>query len=109
MSELATASLVLTLPNYDHHLSTSDSEVHWTRGDHKGSFARDDARTVEQISVPKSEPGAERSGFWSYRYQGHGTSYWFAFDEGSGEDRPSMRGNHEVTIAQVEHRPPLAC
>ena len=108
LSDLTSASVVLTLPNYDHHLSTSDSEVRWTRGDHKGSFTRDDARTVEQLSVPKSAENAVKSGFWSYRYQGHGTSYWFAFDDGSGENHPSLRGNHEVTIAQVEHRPPLA-
>jgi hypothetical protein len=108
LSDLSSASLVLTLPNYDHHLSGSDSEVRWTRGHNKGSFTRDEARTVEQITVPPSARTQEQSGFWSYRYQGHGTSYWFAFDEGSGQDHPSLRGNHEVTVAQVEHRPPLA-
>ena len=108
LSDLSSASLVLTLPNYDHRLSGSDSEVRWTRGDDKGSFTRDEARTVEQITVPPSARTQEHSGFWSYRYQGHGTSYWFAFDEGSGQDHPSLRGNHEVTVAQVEHRPPLA-
>jgi hypothetical protein len=108
VSDLTSASLVLTLPNYDHRLSDSDSEVHWTRGGVKGSFVRDAARTVEQITVTPQAENAEQPGFWSYRYQGHGTSYWFAFDEGSGTDHPSLRGNHEVTVAQVEHRPPLA-
>jgi hypothetical protein len=107
LSELRTASLVLTLPNYDHRLSDSDSVVHWTRGAGKGTFARDGAQTIEQLNVAK-ESSEPHPGFWSYRYQGHGTSYWFAFDEGSGQDRPSIRGNHEVTVAQVEHRPPLA-
>jgi hypothetical protein len=107
LSELRSASLVLTLPNYDHRLSDSDSEVHWTRGTGKGTFARDGDRTIEQINVAKETPETH-PGFWSYRYQGHGTSYWFAFDEGSGQDKPSIRGNHEVTVAQVEHRPPLA-
>jgi hypothetical protein len=107
LSELRSASLVLTLPNYDHRLSDSDSEVHWTRGTGKGTFARDGDRTIEQINVAKETPETH-PGFWSYRYQGHGTSYWFAFEEGSGQDKPSIRGNHEVTVAQVEHRPPLA-
>jgi hypothetical protein len=108
LSDLGVASLVLTLPNYDHRLSDSDSEVRWTRGDARGSFTRDRARTVEQITVPPKAEAKEQTGFWSYRYQGHGTSYWFAFDEGSGQEHPSLRGNHEVTVAQVEHRPPLA-
>jgi hypothetical protein len=108
LSDLSAASLVLTLPNYDHRLSDSDSEVRWTRGDAKGSFTRDETCSVEQITVPATANTKEQSGFWSYRYQGHGTSYWFAFDEGSGQDHPSLRGNHEVTVAQVEHRPPLA-
>ena len=108
LSDLSSASLVLTLPNYDRRLSGSDSEVRWTRGDAKGSFTRDETRSVEQITVPAKAETKEQSGFWSYRYQGHGTSYWFAFDEGSGQDHPSLRGNHEVTVAQVEHRPPLA-
>jgi hypothetical protein len=108
LSDLSAASLVLTLPNYDHRLSDSDSEVRWTRGDAKGSFTRDETHSVEQITVPATANTKEQSGFWSYRYQGHGTSYWFAFDEGSGQDHPSLRGNHEVTVAQVEHRPPLA-
>jgi hypothetical protein len=108
LSDLRSARLVLTLPNYDRRLSDSDSEVRWTRGSAKGSFTRDGTRTVEQITVPPKADAKEQSGFWSYRYQGHGTSYWFAFEEGSGQDRPSLRGNHEVTIAQVEHRPPIA-
>jgi hypothetical protein len=108
VSEFSTGSLVLTLPNYDHQLSESDSAVRWTRSGEKGSFTRDGARSVEEITVPGKAKATEQSGFWSYRYQGHGTSYWFAFDEGSGDARPSLRGNHEVTIAQVEHRPPLA-
>lgn len=108
LSDLSSASLVLTLPNYDHRLSDSDSEVRWTRGHARGSFTRDETRSVEQITVPAKAGTKEQSGFWSYRYQGHGTSYWFAFDEGSGQDHPSLRGNHEVTVAQVEHRPPLA-
>jgi hypothetical protein len=108
LSDLGSATLVLTLPNYDRRLSDSDSEVRWTRGHAKGSFTRDEARTVEEITVPPKPGSKEQSGFWSYRYQGHGTSYWFAFDEGSGQDQPSLRGNHEVTVAQVEHRPPLA-
>jgi hypothetical protein len=107
LSDLDSAELVLTLPNYDHQLSGSDSAVRWTSGDKKGSFARDEARTIEQITVPASSDGPDKSGFWSYRYQGHGTSYWFAFDEGAAQGHPSLRGNHEVTIAQVEHRPPL--
>ena len=108
LSELRSASLVLTLPNYDHRLSDSDSEVHWSRGPVKGTFARDAAHIIEQINVPSGAQADRHPGFWGYRYQGHGTSYWFAFDEGAGEDRPSIRGNHEVTVAQVEHRPPLA-
>jgi hypothetical protein len=108
LSDLTTASLVLTLPNYDRKLSDSDSAVRWTRADAKGSFPRDASRSIEQINVPPKTGAPEQSGFWSYRYQGHGTSYWFAFDEGSGQDHPSLRGNHEVTVAQVEHRPPLA-
>ncbi|HEV3274915.1 MAG TPA: hypothetical protein VG299_08630, partial [Candidatus Dormibacteraeota bacterium] len=108
LSELRSAGLVLTLPNYDHRLSDSDSEVHWSRGPVKGTFARDAAHTIEQINVPSGAQADAHPGFWGYRYQGHGTSYWFAFDEGSGDDRPSIRGNHEVTVAQVEHRPPLA-
>jgi hypothetical protein len=108
LSELRSAGLVLTLPNYDRKLSGSDSEVHWTRGTTKGTFPRDGSRTIEQINVPNEPRADTRQGFWGYRYQGHGTSYWFAFDEGSGQDRPSIRGNHEVTVAQVEHRPPLA-
>jgi hypothetical protein len=108
LSELRSASLVLTLPNYDHRLSDSDSEVHWSRGSGKGTFPRDASRTIQQINVPSEAQPDEHPGFWGYRYQGHGTSYWFAFDEGTGQDRPSIRGNHEVTVAQVEHRPPLA-
>ena len=108
LSELRSASLVLTLPNYDHRLSDSDSEVHWARGTSKGTFPRDGSRTIQQVNVAREPEGETRPGFWGYRYQGHGTSYWFAFDEGSGQDRPSIRGNHEVTIAQVEHRPPLS-
>lgn len=108
LSELRSASLVLTLPNYDHRLSDSDSEVHWARGGAKGTFPRDGSRTIEQINVPRETRPEQQNGFWGYRYQGHGTSYWYAFDEGTGQDRPSIRGNHEVTVAQVEHRPPLA-
>ncbi len=108
LSELRSASLVLTLPNYDHRLSNSDSEVHWARGTNKGTFPRDASRTIQQVNVPPEPHGETHPGFWGYRYQGHGTSYWFAFDEGSGKDRPSIRGNHEVTVAQVEHRPPLS-
>ena len=108
LSELRSASLVLTLPNYDHKLSDSDSEVHWARGTSKGTFPRDGLRTIEQVNVAREPQGEAHPGFWGYRYQGHGTSYWFAFDEGSGQDRPSIRGNHEVTVAQVEHRPPLS-
>ncbi|MFZ0128331.1 MAG: hypothetical protein WAL77_02790 [Candidatus Dormiibacterota bacterium] len=108
LSELRSASLVLTLPNYDHRLSDSDSEVHWARGTNKGTFSRDASRTIQQVNVPPEPHGETHPGFWGYRYQGHGTSYWFAFEEGSGEHRPSIRGNHEVTVAQVEHRPPLS-
>jgi hypothetical protein len=108
LSDLRSASLVLTLPNYDHRLSDSDSEVHWTRGGGKGTFARDGSRTIEQLNVPRADEAETKSGFWGYRYQGHGTSYWFAFDEGSADARPSIRGNHEVTVAQVEHRPQLS-
>lgn len=107
-SEFSGGSLVLTVPNYDHHLSESDSAVRWTGGETKGSFTRDESLSVEQITVAAKPDDDEQSGFWSYRYQGHGTSYWFAFDEGSARDHPSLRGNHEVTVAQVEHRPPLA-
>lgn len=107
LSDLGSANLVLTLPNYDHKLSDSDSAVRWTSGAEKGSFVRDTDRAIEEIAVPAAAHGKQDSGFWSYRYQGHGTSYWFAFDQGSGHDHPSLRGNHEVTIAQVEHRPPL--
>jgi hypothetical protein len=108
LSELRSANLVLTLPNYDHRLSDSDSEVHWARGTNKGTFPRDASRTIQQVNVQPEAHGETHPGFWGYRYQGHGTSYWFAFDEGSGQDRPSIRGNHEVTVAQVEHRPPLS-
>ncbi len=108
LSELRSASLVLTLPNYDHRLSNSGSEVHWMRGTNKGTFPRDGSRTIQQVNVAREPDGEVHPGFWGYRYQGHGTSYWFAFDEGSGQDRPSIRGNHEVTVAQVEHRPPLS-
>jgi len=108
LSELRSASLVLTLPNYDHRLSASDSEVHWARGGIKGTFARDASRSIEQINVDRESRPGRPAGFWGYRYQGHGTSYWFAFDEGSDSERPSIRGNHEVTVAQVEYRPPLA-
>jgi hypothetical protein len=66
LSELRSASLVLTLPNYDHRLSDSDSEVHWTRGTGKGTFARDGDRTIEQINVAKETPETH-PGFWSYR------------------------------------------
>jgi hypothetical protein len=107
-SEFSGGSLVLTVPNYDHQLSDSDSAVHWTGKDGKGVFTRDQSLGIEQISVPAKPGDDEQSGFWSYRYQGHGTSYWFAFDEGSALGHPSLRGNHEVTVAQVEHRPPLA-
>lgn len=106
-SEFSGGSLVLTVPNYDHHLSESDSAVRWTGGEAKGSFTRDESLSVEQITVAAKPDDDGKSGFWSYRYQGHGTSYWFAFDEGSARSHPSLRGNHEVTVAQVEHRPPL--
>jgi hypothetical protein len=108
LSELQSADLVLTLPNYDRRLSDSDSEVHWKRGAEKGTFSRDGSRVIQQIDVPAAPRHEVDPGFWGYRYQGHGTSYWFAFDEGSGQDRPSIRGNHEVTVAQVETRPSLA-
>jgi hypothetical protein len=108
LSECPSGSMVVTLPNYDRRLSSSDSDVRWTQGDGGGTFTRDGAVAVEQITVP-GKPAADRGNpFLGYRYRGHGTSYWFAFEEGGGRESPSLSGNHEVTVAQVEHRPALA-
>ncbi len=107
LSEYQTGSLALTLPNYDHKLSDADSALRWSNAGDKGTFTRDGARTIEQITL-SGKAAASEIGFWGYRYQGHGTSYWFAFDEGRDGTSASLRGNHEVTVALAEYRPPLA-
>ena len=108
LSEYQSGSLVLTLPNYDRKLSDSDSALRWASERDKGSITRDEALTIEQVTVQGKNGTGASSGFWGYRYQGHGTSYWFAFDAGENGNQPSIRGNHEVTVAQVEFRPPLS-
>ena len=60
VSEFSGGSLVLTLPNYDHQLSESDSAVRWTRSGEKGSFPRDGARSIEEITVPGKAKTARR-------------------------------------------------
>lgn len=107
LSECPSGSLVVTLPNYDRRLGDSDTEVRWTQGDAGGTFTRDPELAVEQITVPGKPAADQGKAFLGYRYRGHGTSYWFAFEDDLGE-RASLCGNHEVTVAQVEHRPALA-
>jgi hypothetical protein len=108
LSECPSGSIVVTLPNYDRLLSASDSAVRWAQGHEKGSFARDGSLAVEQITVSRNGDTDEKARFWGYRFQGYGTSYWFAFEAGASRERPSLCGNHEVTVAQIESRPPLA-
>jgi hypothetical protein len=107
LSEFESGSLVLTLPNYDHRLSDSDSAVRWAESGAKGTYERDPSAAIDQITIAAKAGDDEKSGFWGYRYQGHGTSYWFAFEQAGDQARGFLRGNHEVTVAQVEYRPPL--
>ena len=106
LSECVSGSVVVTLPNYDHHLGNGDGALRLATGGEKRSVERDGTLPIEQIDVRRDADADEKAPFLGYRYQGHGTSYWFAFEE-SRDGRPSLHGNHEVTVAQVEHRPPL--
>ena len=100
-------SLALTLPNYDHRLSDADSALRWSNGGEKGTFTRDGARTVEQITV--SGKAADRSDrVLGLSVPGTWHLVLVRVRRGSDGTSASLRGNHEVTVAQVEYRPPLA-
>jgi hypothetical protein len=108
LNECRTGSIVLTVPNYDHRASGSAADVRWSRNGHKGTFSPNTSLAVDQLNVSTSSRGDEQAPLWGYSYQGYGTSYWFAFDEDAGHARPSLCGNHEVTVAQIENRPHLS-
>jgi len=108
LSEFCTGKLVLTLPNYALRITNSVGDVHWTCGGERGSYVRNSSLPVEEISMPARSTPDGAGGFFGYRYHGHGTSYWFAFEEDNGSRGPSLCGNHEVTVAQVENHPRLA-
>lgn len=107
LSECTSGSLVLTLPNYGRALGAEKNVVRWAEGDQRRSVTRDRSLAVEQLDVSRGGTADETAPFLGYHYQGYGTSYWYAFQEGADGGR-SIRGNHEVTVAQVEHRPPLS-
>lgn len=108
LSECPAGSIVVTLPNYDQRLSAIDGDVRWMRGDQPHTFSRKESLAVEQITVPGASDHLSAKPFLGYRYHGYGTSYWFALEDGGASGRPSLCGNHEVTLAQVEYRPALA-
>ncbi len=89
-------------------MANGGAAVRWAQGNDKGSFHPDASKAVDQLTLERDGHSERAAPYWGYRYQGYGTSYWFAFNEGGGQARPNLSGNHEVTVAQVEHRPYLS-
>lgn len=93
--------LIVTIPNYDQNISYSEKMVHYGTDAEKKSLVRDENAPIEQITfhpVGKSNFPP----FFSYAYNGYGTSFWF------GITSESIFSNHESTIAILERDIPLS-
>jgi hypothetical protein len=107
MSQCPVGTLTITLPNYETHLSSAGADVRWTRDGHTDSFTRDASVAIEELAVTTQPTPAGGYPFLGYRYHGHGTTYWYSFEDSAGDGRCSLSSNHEITVAQIEHSPSL--